>query len=639
MSDSLYAGLGWLPQPPVDFKQRCRSLTEEPGEMGRELRGLSTHALDLNQLIRLAGAIGRLGDQTRAGKSLTPFKLGVLGNGTLDMIVPALIASAPRHGILLECVTVEYGTYVQAALSPRSAINAAGCDAVLIALDYRALPLKPGVVDATAAQANVAEAIEFLTTLTGGIKRHSGAPCILQTLAPPVETLFGSLDRQIPGTARALVEAFNRALPACLTSGDMVLDIAHLAETVGLADWHSPAQWNLAKLPFSDFYVPLYAEHVTRLLGAMRGKSRRCLILDLDNTLWGGVVGDDGLAGIAISEGDAVGEAYRSVQQFALALRERGIVLAVSSKNDDAVARRVFKEHPEMLIRETHIAVFQANWNDKAANIKAISDELSLGLDAMVFLDDNPAERGLVRSLLPEVAAPELPEDPALYARTLAAAGYFETIAFSEEDRQRAAFYESNMRRVALQQSAGDVDAYLASLKMEITFKPFDETGRSRIAQLVNKSNQFNLTTRRYTEAELAALEARSECFTLQVRLSDMLGDNGMISVVICKPLDPAAWEIDTWLMSCRVLGRRVEQMVLSEIVYQARDRGIERLVGVYRPTERNAMVRDHYSKLGFSPLSTDAGTGSTTWEFGVSQSVEIPPMSVRRETVSGLPV
>jgi HAD superfamily phosphatase (TIGR01681 family) len=204
-----------------------------------------------------------------------------------------------------------------------------------------------------------------------------------------------------------VVDAFNRELVSRMENRPgIVLDVASLAETVGLVRWHSPEQWNLAKLPFSDDYVPLYADHVGRLLGALRGKSRRCLVLDLDNTLWKGVIGDDGLEGIGIAEGDAEGEAYRAVQRLALDLRRRGIVLAVSSKNDDAVARRVFREHPEMLIREEHLTVFQANWNDKATNIKAVSEKLSLGLDAFVFLDDNPVERGIIRRMtLPPCSA------------------------------------------------------------------------------------------------------------------------------------------------------------------------------------------------------------------------------------------
>jgi FkbH-like protein len=282
-----------------------------------------------------------------------------------------------------------------------------------------------------------------------------------------------------------------------------------------------------------------------------------------------------------------------------------------------------------MLLRLKHIAVFQANWDDKAANIRAIADELSLGLDAMVFLDDNPVERGMIRRLLPQVAVPELPDDPAYFARTLAASGYFESVAFVHEDLQRSSFYQDNAKRADLQKQVGGVDSYLASLDMTITFQPFNAAGRARIIQLINKSNQYNLTTRRYTDPEVIAAEDDPDVFTLQVRLADIFGDNGMISVVVCRPVETAVWEIDTWLMSCRVLGRKVEHMVLHEILKHARDAGIRRLIGVYKPTERNKLVIDHYAKLGFTKLCEGAA-GSSRWEFLVEGADSQPaPMRV----------
>jgi FkbH-like protein len=445
-----------------------------------------------------------------------------------------------------------------------------------------------------------------------------------------VETLFGSLDRALPGTLRSLIDWINRELAEFVSgSGDVLLDVAGLAETVGLSDWHDPQLWNMAKFAFSDQLIPLYADHVARTLAAIRGKSRKVLILDLDNTVWGGVIGDDGLDGIKIAQGDATGEAHLAVQRMALDLRQRGIVLAVCSKNTDEVAREPFEKHPEMLLKLDHIAVFNANWNDKATNIQAIVEELSLGLDAMVFLDDNPAERGLVRKLLPQVAVPELPEDAAGYARTLAAAGYFEAVAFAGEDLKRADFYQDNARRATLQQQVGGVDAYLASLDMTITFQPFDATGRARIVQLINKSNQYNLTTRRYTDPEVIAAENDPTVFTLQVRLADIFGDNGMISVIICRPADAGVWEIDTWLMSCRVLGRKVEHMVLREILEHARLAGIHKLVGTYKPTDRNKLVVDHYARLGFTKL-IEEDSGLTRWELLVDGAeAESAPMKV----------
>jgi FkbH-like protein len=312
-----------------------------------------------------------------------------------------------------------------------------------------------------------------------------------------------------------------------------------------------------------------------------------------------------------------------------LDLRQRGIVLAVASKNSDDVARMPFEKHPEMLLRLDHFAVFQANWNDKASNITAIAEELSLGLDALVFVDDNPVERGLIRKLLPQVAVPELPEEPALYARTLAAAGYFEAVAFANEDLDRARYYQENAKRLSLQKQVDGVDAYLASLEMVVNFQPFDATGRARIVQLINKSNQYNLTTRRYTDPEVNQVETDPNIFTLQVRLADIFGDNGMISVVICRLGEQAVWEIDTWLMSCRVLGRKVEHVVLHEILQHARSAHIQKLVGFYRPTDRNKLVADHYARLGFTKVEENE-SGLTRWELAVEGAEPgLPPMKV----------
>ena len=632
MTQALYSTLAWLPSPPADFSVRCRAFPTSAEDPGPQLQALAGFGLNENQLTRLARTIDQARQDGRSLAPLVPFRLGIISNATSHFLAPALVATAARHGIALECIEAGFDQAMQEALSAESPINRAHLDAVLLAIDYRGLPLRLTPGNAEASRQTVAAVLEHVNRIRAGLHANSKTVCILQTLARPVETYFGSLDQVLPGTLRSLIDDINRDLAKIASeSHDLLFDVAGLAETVGLADWHAPTLWNMAKLPFSSTFLPLYAEHACRLIAALRGKSRRCLILDLDNTLWGGVIADDGLEGIVIGSGDATGEAHLAVQQTVLRLRERGVVLAVSSKNSDETARLPFRHHPEMLLREDHIAVFQANWNDKATNIKAIAETLSLGLDAMTFLDDNPVERGLIRTQLPQVAVPELPDDPALYARTLLAGGYFEAVAFSAEDRQRADFHQDNTRRIALQQGAGDIEAYLASLGMVLTIQPFDATGRARIAQLINKSNQFNLTTRRYTETEVAELENDPDSLAWQVRLADAFGDNGMISVVICRPLG-TDWHIDTWLMSCRVLGRRVEEVLLKELLAAARQHGIDRLIGTYLPSGRNQLVEEHYGKLGFALLDRSPD-GSTTWTLGVNDdSLEANlPMLIRR--------
>jgi FkbH-like protein len=330
--------------------------------------------------------------------------------------------------------------------------------------------------------------------------------------------------------------------------------------------------------------------------------------MDLDNTLWGGVVGDDGLEGIILGQGSALGEAFVAFQEYARELSRRGIILAVCSKNDEANALEPFEKHPEMILKRADIACFVANWSDKAANIRAIAEQLNIGLDSLVFIDDNPFERTLVRQELPMVAVPEVGDDPATFAQTIADAGYFEGFAVTQEDRERSGQYQGNRMREALKASATDLPSYLRSLEMELTWRKFDNIGLSRTVQLINKTNQFNLTTRRYTEEDVLAVMGNKRAFGLQLRLVDRFGDNGIISIVIGKMQEDADLLIDTWLMSCRVLGRQVEPTTLNLVASQARALGARRLVGEYIPTKKNGMVRDHYTKLGFKTVQEDAG-------------------------------
>ncbi|MEP6730568.1 MAG: HAD-IIIC family phosphatase [bacterium] len=636
MTGDLFTELRWLPRPPGDFEARLRALDIRSSDAGTALQALTAHGLDDNRLAKVARFVAKARAAGNPLPPLTPYSLGVITNSTTEFLGSAISGTAPRFGLNVECVAGAYDQGLQESMDPTSKINASRPKAVLIGLDWRGLGLRSLTQGGTDPESVVEAARERLRAIRAGIHDNSGAICIVQNLAPPAERVFGSLDRAVPGSLVSLVDGVNRAIAADLQgTTDVLFDVEALATTVGLASWHSPSEWNLAKLPFASAQLPLYADHLCRLLASMSGKSRRCLVLDLDNTMWGGVIGDDGVSGIRLSQGDADGEAYLEFQQYVLSLRDRGVVLAVSSKNEDLVARSPFREHPDMRIKEEHIAVFQANWNDKATNITAIARELSLGLQSLVFVDDNPFERELVRKALPEVAVVEMPEDPALYARTLSASGYFELTALSKEDLTRASMYEGNARRAELQKAVGNLDEYLASLDMEIVFQPFDDVGRARITQLINKSNQFNLTTRRYTEAEVEAVAADPGAFTLQVRLLDSFGDNGMISVIICRGVGGEVWEIDTWLMSCRVLGRKVEQMMLHELLRHASAHGATALVGSFIPTDRNGIVEEHYAKLEFELAQRDAD-GTTSWRMPVAGTVVAPPPM--RVTRIGLP-
>lgn len=618
--------LPWLPNAPDNFRTKCKEMTN-----GEDARFLASHRLDLTQLGQLSREMKRL--DTLA--PLIPFNLAVLSSATVDFFLPSIVATGARHGFAMNMFGSPYGQVIQQALAPDSEFNQFSADAVLLYLDHRFFSLPQEIGNDVLMREAVEAALQQVSSLRNAL-RQTGATLIVTTMAAPPLTLFGHLDARVSGTGRSFTEAYNAALLFSLEgTPDILLDVASLAETIGLSVWHNAPQWLLAKIPFNMECVPLFADHVIRIVTSLRGKSHKCLVLDLDNTIWGGVIGDDGLNGIEIGYGSAIGEAHLELQRTALALRQRGIVLAISSKNNDEIARKPFREHPDMLLREEHIAVFQVNWDDKASNLIAIAKALNISVDAIVFLDDNPAERELVRQRLPRVAVPELPRDPALFSQTLIYSGYFEALTFTDEDRQRASQYQANFIRSHLEEISVDLSSYLQSLQMVIYFSAFETISRSRIAQLINKSNQYNLTTRRYTESEVETMLTDPTLFTLQVRLTDKFGDNGMISVVICRQVNQV-WLIDTWLMSCRVLKRSVELAVLNEIMSSANARGINEVLGLYKPTDKNELVRNHYAELGFAHIGTGE-SGATEWSHGVAnyQPHELPMEVIRSAFVT----
>jgi FkbH-like protein len=394
------------------------------------------------------------------------------------------------------------------------------------------------------------------------------------------------------------------------------------------------ARWLQAKQEIAPQAAPGYGDLLARVIAAQRGLSKKCLVLDLDNTLWGGVIGDDGLEGIILGEGTATGEAHLALQRYAKQLKDRGVILAICSKNDPAIAEAVFHDHPEMLLKRTDFAAFVANWQDKAANLKRIAELLNIGADSLVFVDDNPAERARVRQSLPMVAVPELPGDAAQYVRCLAEAGYFESAAFTVEDSQRAEQYSANASREALLESSSSMSDFLRGLEMSVIFGPVQPVDLARVAQLIGKTNQFNPTTRRHSLDDVARFVATDRCLTLQFRLIDRFGDNGLVSAMILRPDPdtPGLLDIDTWVMSCRVFGRQLEHEAMNIAVETACRAGARALRADYIPTAKNGVVRELYSMLGFAQ-SEEAlpQEGATRWFVQLSDYVPQPTYIARR--------
>ena len=430
---------------------------------------------------------------------------------------------------------------------------------------------------------------------------------------------LGSLDAALPQGMRHHVEAMNERFAAYAQSnaGFYIHDLHYLAAQIGLSRFHDRSQYHAYKFAVSYDMVPEIAASLAHLIGAILGRMKKCLVLDLDNTLWGGIIGDDGVENIQLGHETPAAEAYTEFQQYVLALKQRGVILAVCSKNDMETAKAGFS-HPDSVLKLNDFVAFHANWEPKDANIRAIANEINIGLDSLVFIDDNPAEREIVRQSLPEVAVPEVDaEDVFSYIRAIEGNGYFEPAALSADDFQRSETYLANRERTQLAASAASYDEYLQSLDMYAEIAPFAPVYFDRIAQLTGKTNQFNLTTHRYTRTEIERMAGDKRYITLYGRLSDRFGDNGLIAVIIAEQKGRGL-HILLWLMSCRVLKRGMEQVMLDALVAEAQARGVKVIYGYYYPTKKNKMVAGLYGEFGFEQIN-EAADGSTIWTLEIA--------------------
>ncbi len=543
---------------------------------------------------------------------LRPLRLALLAGSTMDHFARLLRFWLADAGFSVEILITPFDTAVQAVLDPAGALYQWRPDVVYLFTTHRdvALPAPPNASADVIAEA-VAQAVAARQMLWRNLHERSGCLIVDNTADTLADDPFGNLAGGAPWGRRALLRRYNAELVRA-PPGVAVFDLDHAAGCLGKRLWEDPRYWFHSRHAFAlDASGPV-AHAVARLIAGALGLAKKCLVLDLDNTLWGGVVGDDGLAGIALGAGDD-GEAFSAFQHFVKALKDRGIILAVCSKNDPEIAASVFRGHPDCVLRLDDFAVFVANWRNKADNIRDIAATLNIGLDSIVFVDDNPAERDLVRRNLPEVAVLELPEDPAGYAGALARSGWFETIGFSAEDVERGRYYRDNALRMASR--SVNMDSYLEDLAMVAVTGAADPFHLPRLAQLVNKSNQFHLTGTRYSETELAAIAKRPGWIVRHFRLRDRFGDNGLIAGVVLNREDDTL-HVDTWVMSCRVLGRTVEEFIANEILSAAIAEGCSGLAGRYVRSPKNGLVANLFSRLGFT--CTGESATETRWRFDV---------------------
>lgn len=556
--------------------------------------------------------------------------LAFLRNVTLDPVVPWLKYLGYREGIRVNVSMGNYDTVVQDVLEVGSTLYRHRPDAIAICLKMENLSPRLAAafweLSTRDVEAEADRVLGLADRLLCDIRRTTPAMVMLHTFETPVHPDGGILDYQQRlgqvGTFRRinaqLCELAGRHENAYLVDMDL------LQSAVGRRHFFDPRYWHIGKAPYTTAACRAIAGEYMKLIRPLRGRNRKCLVLDCDNTLWGGVVGEDGLHGIRIST-TWPGSAYRDFQQAVLGLYHRGIVLAISSKNNQSDVLEVLEQHPEMLLRKDHFAAMRINWQDKAQNLREIAAELNLGTDALVFVDDSPAEIELVRKMLPEVRTIALPADPCRYADLLKASGLFDTLTLSEEDRRRNRMYlQQRWREEARDEfSSGDLEDYYRHLQMQVRVAPADAFSMARAAQLSQRTNQFNLTTIRYSEAEIRQLARSPQADVRLLRLKDRFGDSGIVGMAILR-YDRGAAIIDSFLLSCRVIGRGVEDVLLAACFRAAAAQRCRTVTGWYRPTGKNAPAAEFYRRRGFDCVETDAD--AARYEYPLGKKHPEPP-------------
>jgi len=548
-------------------------------------------------LDKAAELFHRLRKQSSPPVSACQCKVAYLCNHTVTFHLPILELLAWSEGLLLETYAPAYGTVMQEVLNPSSGLYAFKPEVVVIASHWRdaALPAFSENFEPV-----LQRALDNISQKWTVILEHNPCRIIQHNSDFPAWDSYGALGGRLGGARTAMLRELNHQMAQIAPPQVAILDQALVSANFGRERWEDDRAWHLAKQHPAHAALPILAKAQLALIRAGLGLTKKVLVLDLDNTLWGGVIGEDGLGGIKLGPPDARGEAHQALQQYCRELKDRGILLAVCSKNNPEDARLPFEKHEASVLKLTDFAAFSANWNDKAANLLNMADKLNLGLDSFVLLDDNPVERAQIRARLPMVTVPEIGADPSEFIAALGKGRYFEAWSMSAEDRQRTESYATNVQRESLlSQSQSEAD-YLRELGMVSEHGPFDETTLPRVAQLVGKTNQFNLTTIRHSLEELRHIAADQTNWTQWFRLRDRFGDFGIIGVIVALADGPDTWRIDTLLMSCRVMGRRMEQFMVRTLFEAAKHKGIHQIAGEYRPTAKNNVVAGIYPAFGF---------------------------------------
>ena len=535
-------------------------------------------------------------------------RVALLGDTATQLLATAIKGQAVDCRIAIDLYEGEYNQVERQLLDPTSDLYQYDADILIVFQSTHKLCEHHSMLAVEQQSSLADERLAFLSSLCENPSFADKK--IIYFNYPEIEdTVFGSYANKVESSFSFQIRKLNYELMllARRYPNLFICDIAGLQNLFGRQFMFSPNVYMSTEMVLSVNALPYVASRVVDIIGAIRGQFKKCLILDLDNTVWGGVIGDDGLEGIELGHGLGIGKAFTEFQMWVKKLKQRGIIICVASKNNEETAKEPFEKHPDMVLKLDDIAVFQANWETKVDNIRTIQSILNIGFDSMVFLDDNPFERNIVRENIPSITVPELPDDPGKYLEYLYSLNLFETASYSNADKDRTKQYQVEAKRVSLQKTFANEADFLKSLDMVSTVSGFTKFNTPRVAQLSQRSNQFNLRTVRYTEADIEALAQDPTVIDLSFTLEDKFGDNGLIAVIIMKRQDAETLFVDTWLMSCRVLKRGMEHFTLNTMVERAKAAGYKRIVGEYLPTPKNKMVEQHYAGLGFQPVEGSA--------------------------------
>ncbi len=559
-----------------------------------------------------------------------PQRIALLHNVTINPLIPCLEYVCYTGGIEPQVQLGNFDTVIQDVLDPNSTLYAFKPDVIIICLKLEALSETLTANFASLAdeqvQTEVDRILTHFATILDTLRQRTATTILVHNFETVAYPALGIVDYQRLNAQLGTIRNLNVELARLIANhpGTYIVDVDLLQTRVGHTHYFDQRYWHIGRAPYTPAACRAITTEYGHFLRALAGKTRKCLVLDCDNTLWGGIVGEDGPAGIRISN-TFPGSAYRAFQQAILDLHQRGVMIALCSKNNDRDVFDVLDNHPDMLLRREHLVAWRINWNDKATNLREIADELNVGLDSLVFVDDNPAEIDWVRRALTMVTCVQLPDDPTRYADLLRAGGWFDTLTLSDEDRQRSRMYQAERQRQAARAgfAGASVADYLRYLDMRVTIALADEDTIPRISQLTQKTNQFNLTTRRYSESEIRSLAADPNSAVAGLRLSDRFGDNGLVGVLILRFTDNSA-DIDTLLLSCRVIGRGAEDVLLATAAQLASHHGCSKLTAEYRPTAKNNQVANFYPTHGLTQIGP--ADDATRYELSLTASNMTPP-------------